>query len=63
MNEVKNNREAYASPSFRKLTPEQAKRFLEGHAHNGDPAGAMDLLELLEQELEERVRFLEEDTA
>jgi len=54
------NRKAYASPTIRKLTPEQAKRFLEGHAHNGDP-GAMDLLELLEQELEERVRFLEED--
>ena len=59
MNELKNDRKAYASPTIRKLTPEQAKRFLASHASSGDP-GATEVLELLEQEMQERLRFLAE---
>jgi len=49
---------SYSPPSLKKLTVEQAKEFLAIHATCGDPE-TVDLLKLLDEEPQERQRFLE----
>ncbi len=55
-----NESRSYSPPSLKKLTVEQARQFLATHAacQNQD---ATDLLEALDEEFQERQRFLDAD--
>lgn len=50
----------YSAPSFTKLTVEQATQFLAIHAGSGNQE-AINMLELLREEFNERQRFLGSD--
>jgi hypothetical protein len=52
-------RKPYQKPSFKKLTPEQAKLTLLGHATMGHK-GSMDLLELMFKDMKNKKREDEE---